>query len=569
MKKKLLCFALTVAMTAALLLTGCGGGSGSEGESAGGADNKDVKQELVFALTTDATTMDTIQTSNLNDQRAAALVYEGLLRRELDDNGNLTLVEGVAEKYDVNEDETVYTFKLRDNAKFSDGTAVTADDVVYTFQRMFDPALASPQSWQLEDMIVNAKAAFNGEVGIEEVGVKAVDDLTVEFTLNSPNPNFTTVITFPFARIISKAFVENCTGTFGSSVETTMGCGGYKLVSWEPNSSLVYEPNEYYWNAENVHLKKVTCQVINETSTLAQALMGQEVNIAELNDADWNDLVDETGYYDVEEKAQMTTYFFLFNCKSEKLSNPKVRLALSLAVDREKFVNEVYAGKYSPAYSFEPEVATVGDSLYADVAGDSAEYLKTLASEYTDPKALLIEGMQEAGLGSDPSALTVTYTTLGTNEIAKKSAEWLKQEIEGKLGIHFEIELTESNIAYDLIDAGDFEMAFGGWGVDSGTEPMRFLKLFEMNDGYYGVSKLGWTGDLAEEYSKYAVEMQQTFDPDTLLNLYKKAEPILLEECAVSPVYFSKLRMVVGSSVEGYDVHPFLLPDYIGVSLTK
>lgn len=562
MKKKLLCLMLTLIMVLTTLLTGCGSDDSNNGDDAA------AKEELIFALTTDATTLDTIQTSELNTQRAAALIYEGLLRRELDENGELILVEGVAESYEVDETETVYTFKIRDNAKFSDGTSVTAEDVVYTYQRMFDPALASPQSWQLEDMIVNAKAAFNGEVGIDQVGVKAVDESTVEITLNSPNPNFTTVITFPFARIISKEFVENCTGTFGSSVETTMGCGAYKLVSWEPNSSLVYEPNEYYWNSENVHLKKITCKIIQETSTLAQALMNHEVDVAELNDADWNTLVDDTGYYNVVEKAQMTTYFFLFNCAAENLSNSKIRLALALGFDRERYVNEVFSGIYKPAYSFEPEVATVGDSLYSDVAGDSAEYLKVLAEKYPDPKALLIEGMKEAGLGEDPSQLTITYTTLGATEIAKKAAEWMKQELETNLGINLEIELTDSSIAYDLIDASDFEMAFGGWGIDSGTEPWRFLRLFEEN-GYYGEAKLNWTGDLADQYTEAAVEMQQIYDADRLLELYKEAEPILLEEAAVSPAYFRKMRMVVGKDIEGYDVHPFLLPDYIGVSFTK
>ena len=348
-----------------------------------------------------------------------------------------------------------------------------------------------------------------------------------------------------------------------------MGSGAYKLVAWEPGSSLTYEPNEYYWNKENVHLTKLTYQIIAESSTLAQALMNGEVDVAALNDADWNSVVEETGLYNVEEKTEMTTYFFLYNCTSEKLSNPKIRLALALGFDRERYNEEVYLGKYIPAYSFEPEVATVGDKLYSEVAGDSAEYLKVLAEKYPDPKALLIEGMEEAGLGSDPSTLTIKYTTLGTTEIAKKAAEWMKQEYATNLGINLEIELTESNIAYDLIDAGDFELAFGGWGIDSGTEPWRFFRIFEPTEGYYGESKLHWTGAKADEYSEYALEMQQTFDADRLLELYKVAEPILLEEAAVSPVYFSKLRMCVGKNVEGYSVHPFLLPDFIGVSITE
>lgn len=568
MKKKLLCACLILAMVTTLF-AGC---SGSEekpkSDSSSGEAVQADNQELIFQETSDATTMDTIQSSTMPDQHAAAPVYQGLLRRELDEAGNLILVPGAAESYEVSDDETVYTFHLQPDGKFSDGTPVTAEDVVYSWQRAFDPDLASPQSWQLEDMVVNAKACFNGEKELEELGVKAIDEKTVEITLNSPNPNFLTVSTFPFARIVSKAFVEECGNKFGSSAEYVMGSGPYKLVSWDPGSSMVYEPNEHYWDTENVHLTKLTLQVVQEASTLAQSLMGKEIDVAQLNDPDWNDMVDQVGYYEVEEIPQMSTYFFVFNCEKPQLSNWKIRLALSLGFDRDKLNEEVYLGKFVPAYSFSPPIATVGDELWTEVGGDSVDALKAIAKEYPDPKALLIEGMEEAGLGSDPSQLKITYTTLGTTEIVKKSAEWMKQELESNLGINLEIKLTEWNITYDLIDAGDYEMAFGGWNVDSGTEPMRMLKLFEKENGYYGESKLHWTGEKADEYAEYAVEMQQIFDADRLLELYKDAEPVLLQEAPATPVYFSKQRTLVAKNVTGYQVHPFLLPDFINVAKT-
>ena len=131
----------------------------------------------------------------------------------------------------------------------------------------------------------------------------------------------------------------------------------------------------------------------------------------------------------------MSTYFFVFNCDKPQLNNWKIRLALALGFDREKYNDEVFDGKYIPAYSFSPPISTVGDELWTDVGGDSVDGLKTIAEKYPDPKALLIEGMKEAGLGEDPSALTIKYTTLGTTEIVKKSAEWMKQELESNLGI--------------------------------------------------------------------------------------------------------------------------------------
>lgn len=564
MKKKVLALVMPAVLISIMILSGCGGNEKKGNDSKGSGDSA-KKQELTFSLVSDATTMDPIQTSIITDQKCAAPVYEGLLKRQLDKDGNLILVPAAAKSYDVSKDEKVYTFHLREDGKFSDGTPVTAEDVVYSWQRAFDPKLASPQSWQLEDMVVNAKACFKGEKPLNELGIKAVDDKTVEVTLNSPNPNFLTVSTFPFARIVSKAFTEKAGNKFGSSVDTVMGSGPYKLIQWEPGSVMSYEPNESYWDKDDVHLKKLTMQVVKEASTLAQTLMDKQIDIADLNDPDWNDQVDSLGYYNVIEKPQMSTYFFVFNCSNPKLSNWKIRLALSLGFDRDKYNNEVYQGKFIPAYSFLPPISTVGDKLWTDVGGDSVNELKTIAKKYPDPKKLLIEGMKEAGLGSDPSKLNITYTTLGTTELVKKSAEWMKQELEANLGIKLNIELSETNVTYDHIDAGDYEMAFGGWNVDSGTEPLRFLKLFERKDGYYGESKLHWTGKEADEYSKYAIEMQQTFDPDKLLKLYKLAEPIVLGEAPATPVYFSKQRTLVAKDVKGYQVHPFLLPDFVGV----
>lgn len=572
MKAKKWLSALLAAAMCVTLLAGCGGGGDTKKEEGGdggdgGSSASGGAQELVAADTADVTTMDPIQTSMLTDQRAAAPVYEGLMRRSMDENGELILVPGAAESYEVSDDELVYTFHLQPEGKFSNGDPVTAEDVVYSYKRMFDPNLASPQSWQLEDMILNARDCFEGNKDLSELGVKAIDDMTVEITLATPNPNFLTVSTFPFARIVSKKFVEECGDKFGSSADMVMGSGPFKVVSWEPGFGSVYEPNEYYWDKENVHITKLTRKVVAEVSSLAQSLMNKEIDIAIMNDTDWNDMVDQTGYYDVKETPEMSTYFFIFNCENPMFANWKIRLAISLAFDRDRFVEEAYGNKYIPAYSFEPQIATVGDSLWVDVAGDSKDYLKTLAEKYPDPKALLLEGMQEANLGNDPSAIEIKYTTLGTTEAVKKAAEWTKQELETNLGIKINIELTEANVAYDQIDASQYEMAFGGWGVDSGTEPWRLLRLFGKEE-YYGEAKVHWTGEKADRYTELVTEMQQIFDPDRLLELYKEAEPLVLEEAPVTPVYCSKQRALVAKNVSGYHAHPFLMPDYIGVEKT-
>lgn len=582
--KKLISLILAASFCCTAALSGCGGGdqpaqSGTDnatGTDTTGGDAKDTAdaplsdtQELIFSLNADAVTMDPVYSNTIPDQKSQSPVYEGLTKRKLDDDGNLILIPGAAASWDISEDKTVYTFHLQQEGKWSDGTPVTANDFVYSWQRAFDPAVAGPSSWQLQEMVVNADAVMKGEKPVTDLGVKAVDDYTFEVTLVKPDDNFLTVCGFAFARPVKKDLIDQYGGEYGSSAEKIMGNGPFVLKSWEPDSKMVYEPNPHYWDKENVHLTKLTKQIVKEASTLAQSLIANEIDVAALNDPDWNDMVAQAGYYNVEEVPDMSTAFFVYNCAKPNLSNPKIRLALSLGFDREKFVAEAYDGKYFPSFSMAPPISTVGDVLYSEKTGGKNEVIKALQQTYPDPKALLIEGMKEAGLGEDPSALEVHFYTLGTTETVKKAAEWLKQDIESKLGIKFIIELTEWNVMYDLVDAGAYEIAMASWVVDSGLEPLRFYKLFESVDGHYNAKKTGWNSEKSAQYDQLVAQMKEETDPDKLTELYLQGEQILLEEAAVSPIYATKTRMVVGNYITGYQVHPFLFPDFVGVAMTQ
>lgn len=583
--KRLISMVLVAAMGCTAILSACGGGTAPETTTTPETTTPTTEsttetkpeetpvtagsQELIYSMTSDAVTMDPVYSTTIPDQKAQALIYEGLTKRALDAEGNLILIPGAAASWDVSEDKTVYTFHLQPEAKWSDGTPVTANDFVYSWQRAFDPKIAGPSSWQLQTMVKNADPIMKGEKPLTDLGVKAVDDTTFEVTLEKEDSNFLTVCGFAFARPVKKELVDSSGSGYGSSVDKIMGNGPFILKTWEPDSKMIYEPNPNYWNKENVHLTKVTNQIIKESSTLAQAMISNEVDISLLNDPDWNAMVEETGYYNIDEVPDMSTEFFVFNSKDPMLSNPKIRLAIALSFDREKYVSEVFMNKYIPAYSLAPMIATVGEEIYTEKVAGKNEVFKAAAQTYPDPKALLLEGMKEAGLGDDPSKLEIHYTTRGTTEIVKKGAEWLKQNIEQTLGINFIIDLTEWNVMYDLIDANNFQIAAASWVVDSGLEPSRFLKLFETVDGYYGGKKTGWEGEKSTQYNELVKQMLEEKDTEKLAQLYLDAEAILAEECPVAPVYYTKTRAVVGKYVQGYQVHPFLFPDYVGVSMTE
>lgn len=532
-------------------------------------DTKDEKladkQELTLATGSDVLTMDPAMASSTPNWAGQALVYENLVSVVANETGGTSIVPGVAESWDVSDDGLVYTFHLRKDAKWADGVPVTAKDFEYTWRRTFDQATGASYTWMVEDVIKNGSKVYAGELPLEELGVKAIDESTLEITLESPSPFFLQFAGFPTYCPVREDLIAKFGSEYGSSPDKTVGNGPFILKTWNPGASMIYEKNDTYWNKDEVYLTKVTRQIIKEVNAVAQALLANEVDVAGLDNPQWNAVVDATGIYNVNEMPSPAIENFIFNCSDPILKNQKIRLAISLAFDREKYNDEALEKVDIPAYSMVPLCVSVGNLNYAEAVKNENEYIKALRDK-NDPKKLLLEGMKELGLGDDPSKLEIHYMTRGTTEFSKKTAEWMKQFLEADLGIKFIIDMTEWNIMYDLIDSGDYQIAQGGWTADY-NDPSNFLDNYHYEKGYYGEAKIHWADDKAKEYAKLVDDAKATNDDQERADLYAKAEKILLEQSPVSPQYASKVRTLVGKYVKGYYVNPLTYQKYIGVKL--
>lgn len=533
----------------------------------GGETGKDAVQELVVQTRDDVLTMDPNLSSTIPDWKGTAPVYEGLTRTITKEDGSVEIVPGVAESWDISEDNLTYTFHLRKDAKWSDGEPVTAKDFEYTWRRTFDPEVATPYAWMVQGIVKNSNEVLNGELDKTELGVKAVDEYTFEMQLERATPFFLTFAGFPTYAPVREDLIEkytvNGTSTYGSSVDKIVGNGPFIMTEWEPKGKMVYEPNPHYWNKDEVHLTKLTRQIIIEQNAIAQAFISNEIDIGGINHVDWNQLIDDTGLYDVVPMADINLEFFLFNCGDSILQNDKIRLALSLAIDREGYSRDIDEGKSVPDYSIVPSSMSVGSLNYAEATNGENQIIKKLAEKY-DAKELLLEGMKELGLGDDPSKLDIHYMTRGTAEYSKKAAEYLKQNIESVLGINFIIDMTEWNIMYDNIDSGNYQIAQGGWTADY-NDPSNFFDIFHKYNGYYGFDKVKWDGPAAEEYATLLDKVNtQTEDADRAAT-YLEAEKVLLESAPVAPMYTGTIRNVIGNYVKGYYTNPYVYQDYVGV----
>ncbi len=440
-------------------------------------------------------------------------LFEGLYNQDADGN----LVPGVALSHELSEDRMTYTFKLRPEAKWSDGTPVTAGDFVYGWQRLADPETASPYQWFVSVMnLKNAEAITAGEMGVEELGVKAIDDHTLEVTLESPMTYFplttTHASTFP-----SPKWVIDEHGADWTKPENIVVNGAYILTEHVPQERSVRERNEMYWDNEGTIIDKVTALVINDENVALTRYLAGELDRTEVPAGQYPSLKEQ--YPDQALSfPRLCNYYFNFNLSDmgpEATQDVRVRQALSLAVNRDIIVENVLQGGQFPAYTFTPAAT-------ANFEVPEIEYANWTQAE-RDARAK--ELLAEAGYGPDnPLELTYLYNT---SEAHKKIAIAVSQMWKQTLGVNVTLENQEWKTFLETRGNHDFEIARGAWCGDY-NEASTFLDLVQTESGY---NDAAYSNAEVDELLKEAKAMD---DPQPN---YTRVEEILSEEMPVIPIY--------------------------------
>ncbi|HVK90594.1 MAG TPA: peptide ABC transporter substrate-binding protein, partial [Mycoplana sp.] len=293
-------------------------------------------------------TLDQAHTSINIEEFILKDLYEGLTI--YDAAGKI--VPGAAETWDLSDDGLTYTFKLRSDAKWSDGSPVTAEDFVFSFQRIEDPKTAAGYANILYP-IKNAEKVNKGEMKPSELGIKAVDDKTVEITLERPTPFFLELLAHQTALPVSKASVEKNGADFVKP-GVMVSNGAFKLVSHVPNDNLVVEKNASYWDNGNVKLDKVVFYPIDDQAASVRRFEAKEMDLVYNFSADQIDRLRGAYGDQVHVSPTLATYYYAFDTRQEPYSDVRVRRALSMAVDRDFLAKEIYSGSQIPAYSMVP-----------------------------------------------------------------------------------------------------------------------------------------------------------------------------------------------------------------------
>ncbi len=545
--------AIVLALTMFLSIVACSNtnkpvDSGNEtpnGENNNGTQSgeMDKEQYLNTYLASDPTTLDVSLRSDSYSSTIITNVMEGLIRLE-DRNGEYFMAPGDAQSWKSNDEGTVWTFTLGDN-KWSDGEPVTAQQYVYSLQRSADPATGCPNGWFLSP-VLNYEAISKGEMAPSELGVKAVDEKTLEITLTSAMPAFlemcNSTIYYPQREDKMKEWGEK----YGTEAEYTVYNGPFVLESWTHNSSLVLKKNPNYWNADSVKLDKVNLAIMSDTTTIINAYKSGDLDVVGVNKQEQLDEFNKDSNSKYEYYTTQGLVFNFYNTKDELFKNENIRKAFSLAIDHEDINEMCFGGLRVPTYGWVVPTISVGEENFRQTAGDVLKEQKAeLTANGQTPKDLLLKGMQELGLGDDPSKLNVTLSLAGTDDWFRTFGEYLQQVYLTDLGVNIKIDFAEWGIFYENVTNGKYQMGYMSWGAYY-NDPYDVLSIFKSE---YDQVKTGWANkEFDELIDKAGVEM----DASTRIKYYKDAERILLNEAAVCPLATSTSHSFYKNYVYGY-----------------
>ncbi len=445
-------------------------------------------------------------------------LFEGLVREQ---NGEV--LPGMAESWDLSNGGKTVTFHIRKGTKWSDGSDFTAHDFEYSWKRAMDPATASEYSWIWEyTNVVGAQEAAEGEGSLDDVGVKALDDYTLEVQLKNPTAYFVSLMSFYHFHPVKKSAVEaGADGTWASNPELFVGNGAFMVTDYTIGEGMVIEKNPHYWKADDVMIDKINIAFIDEASTAYQAYQNGEFDfLSDVPPAEVPRLIAEEPEFYV--FPLLGTYYYNFNMDLPQWQDPKVRRALALSIDRERIV-EVLAGGQVPAAGFVPP--GMPDDKGKDFFETAGTYgLATDDSQYAEAKKL----MAEAGYanGADFPKFTLMYNT---SEGHKLVAEMVQEMWKTNLGIECDLENQEWAVFQDTRKEGDYEIARGGWLTDF-LDPMGLLAIFQTTNTYNDPNYNN------PEYDMLVSKANGTVGAEHFDALYA-AQEILMTELPIIPVY--------------------------------
>ena len=531
MKKRIIVAALAIA--GAMALSGCGGSkSGGEGTKSGDTTQTAAgKKILTIQLGPDVESIDPALNSAVDGANYILFAFDNLLKMDKDGK----VVPGLAEKYEVSDDQLTWTFHLRDGLKWSDGSVLTADDFVYSWQRLVDPNVAAPYAQTVLGMVEGYDDAIgrpdaDGNTTVDpdptKLKVEAPDEKTLIVHMAKPTPYFDKLAAFVSLSPVKKDVVEANPDGWSIDPKTYISTGPFKLTGWEPGSYLMFEKNENYWDADSIKLDGIKCLLMqDQNATFSAYESGDALMIKDVPTQEITTLKDRSDFHI---DPILGTYYLDLNTTLDEFKDPKVREALSLALDRKYISETITAGTYTPASGFVSEgVTDWNGTAWQDNITDKSAYINIddHAGNLAKTKELLKEAGYENGVG-------LPEMVYSTNDASyhKKIAEYLQQAW-GELGLKVQVNIVEWKSFTPQRRSGNYQIARDGWVMDY-NDPSNILELALTGNGNNNAKYSNPEFDAL--MSKAATEK----DPQTRFGYLHQAEDFIMKDTAMVPLLY-------------------------------
>lgn len=490
-----------------------------------------AKQVFTYINGAEPRYLDPAKNTALDAANIIINVFEGLTRV----NVKGKTVPGIAYKWTVSKDGLTYTFYLRD-AKWSDGKPITAYDFEYSWKRALDPKTASEYAYQLY-YIKNGRKFNEGKAKASDVGVKALNAKTLQVTLEAPTPYFIDLTNFPTYFPVRKDIVEKYGDKWQTDPKTYIGNGPFKMTKWVHNSYIELVKNPNYWDAKSITLEKIIFKLSEDERANLLAYEAGQVDGAE------GIPIDEIDRLKRENKLKtfplLGTYFYIVNCKKKPFDDKRVRLALSLAIDRQYIADKIGKLNQKPATGVVPYGLK---GITKDFRIENGNFLPAKA-DLAKAKKLLAEAGYPNGKGFPE--IEIIYNT---SEAHKKVAEAI-QSMWHQLGLKVKLSNMEWRVLLERRHKKDYMVARAGWYGDY-MDPMTFLDLFT---SYSDMNDTNWSN---KKYDTLINKAKMTVNTKERMKYLMQAEKVLMDESVIIPIYFYSKAYLLRDYVKNYYMSP-------------
>ena len=476
-----------------------------------GCGPRQERADLIFVNGAEPETLDPSIITGQPEGRIVNALFEGLTTFNAQGKSG----PGMAESWSVSEDGKTYTFKIRSDAKWSDGRQLTAHDFVESWKRTLSPETAASYNYQLF-YVKNAQAFAEAKItDFSAVGVRALDDQTLEVSLENPTPFFLDLCATPPLQPVPVDTIKE----FGDNwvkPEKMVSNGAYVLEDWRINDRIRLRKNPHYWNAKNVALQSVEVLPISVATVAFNFFAGGLADLIVDKNLTPNALLDELKKTPAFHSAPFAGIYFLrFNCSKPPFDDPRVRRAFTMAVDKRRIVEKITRAGELPATSFVPP----GMAGYASPDG--------LPYDPEGARRLLTEAGFPDGKGFPLTTFLYNESQQNRDIAVELQAMWVRH-----LGVNVNLALQEWKVYLNSLSSLDYGIARSSW-VGDYPDPNTFLDIFVTGNGN---NRTGWSD---ANYDRLIADAAKETNPERRLEILREAETILIrEQVPVCPIFY-------------------------------